>query len=431
MALCGFCGAATAASGNVRPQLIVVGKTVNYRQAADGGLTQLNYHFFAEISLPPGLQGGSARLIDPDGRVSVFQPSGGILSIPARRDLTTLADLNVYAPNGAYTVQFDAPPARAVNGKILLDATEEALADPVHLTLLQNGQPVSSSAVEVGKPLTVAWGSFRKGRSDPNGIIDDLIFVHVGDCRGQIIARTPTPFAERPALTYRSPSYTIAANALEAGATYQISVEHAPVQTHELANASAGVPALALATYPATTYLDFNTQGAGSNTCPDEPYRMDNGQSDRQSAPMAATVTQSVQGPGEDMHAAVTSVSDQVTFLYYDDLAAPRKFYGEVLGLTPYFEREGVSLFHTTPGATIGLVKVRRTGVVPVVKRSVVMVSIVTNDVARWYQKLKRNPHIQIAKELYDHPRVPIRAFEVEDPAGYPVEFFQWLPERR
>ena len=434
MALCGCFGAAIAAPGGVRPGDVVLGKTVNYRQAADGGLTRLNYHFFAEVSLPPGLQGGTGRLIDPHGRVISFQSRGGGLSIPGERDFTTLADLNAYAPDGAYRVEIDAPPARAVKGMIPLHATEEALADPVHITLLQNGQSVSSGAVEAAKPLTVAWSSFRKGRSDPNGIVDDLIFVHVGDCRGQIIARTAGAFAERPPLTYRAPSYTIAANTLEAGTTYQISVEHAPVQTRRLA----GVPALA--TYPATTYLDFHTEGAGSNTCPDKPYRMDNGQSDRQSAPVAATATQSEHGTGQalpamdtgqtDHPAAVSSVTDQATFLYYDDLTAPRRFYSETLGLTPYFEREWVSLFHPTPGATIGLVKVPRTGVTPAVKRSVVMVSIVTDDVAGWYKKLKQDPHIHIAKDLYDHPRVPIRAFEVEDPGGYPIEFFQWLSER-
>jgi hypothetical protein len=430
MALCSCIGAAIAAPGDVRPQVIVVGKTVNYRQGADGGLTLLNYHFFAEISLPPGLQGGTARLIDPDGRVISFQPSGPILSIPGKRDLTTLADLNAYAPNGDYELQFDAPPTRAVKGIIPLDATEEALADPVHITLLQDGQPVLPGAVEAGKPLTVAWSSFRKGRSDPNGIVDDLIFAHVGDCRGQIIARTPTTFGEEPALTYRSPSYTIAANTLRAGATYQIDVEHAPVQTHRLTTDPAGVAALALATYPATTYLDFHTQGAGSNTCPDKPYRMDNGQSDRQRAPVAPSATQSLPAMDTseaDRPAAVGSVTNQVTFLYYDDLTAPRRFYSQTLGLTPYFESERVSLFHTTPGATIGLVKAPRIDVKPAVKRSIMMVSIVTDDVAGWYKKLKQDRHIPIAKDLYDHPRVPIRAFEIEDPGGYPIEFFQWL----
>jgi hypothetical protein len=53
------------------------------------------------------------------------------------------------------------------------------------------------------------------------------------------------------------------------------------------------------------------------------------------------------------------------------------------------------------------------------------MVSIVTDDVAGWYAKLE--PRVRIVKPIYDHPQVPIRAFEMEDPGGYAIEFFQWL----
>jgi hypothetical protein len=120
-------------------------------------------------------------------------------------------------------------------------------------------------------------------------------------------------------------------------------------------------------------------------------------------------------------------ITGQVTFLYYKDLAAPRKFYGEILGLVPYYETEWVSLFHAVSGATIGLVKMPNSRTGPATKRAVVMVSLVTGDVAGWYQKLKQDPRVHIVKALYDHPAVPIRAFEVEDPAGYPVEFYQWL----
>lgn len=393
-ALCAWFSAAIAAPEDARPPLVIVGKTVNYRQAADGGLTRLNYHFFAEISLPPELQGAAAQLVDPHGRVIPFQHRGDKLSIPADHDFPTLADLNASIPDGVYGVQFDAPAPRAFKGSIAIHTTNEVLADPVRITLLQDGHPVTPGAVEVDKPLTIAWSSFRKGRSDPV-ITDDVIFAHVGDCRGRVLARTRD--------AYRALSYTIAANILEAGATYQVDVERAPLQKHRMEHAPVA------ATYPATTYLDFHTQGVSSDTCPPKPYRMDNGQSDRP--------------------AMVRSVTAQVTFLYYDDLTAPRKFYSETLGLTPYSEREGkdgVSFYHPTPGTTIGLVKAPRNGVTPASKRSVVLVSFVTDDVASWYKKLKDDPHIHITKDLYDHPRVPIRAFEAEDPGGYSIEFFQW-----
>jgi len=123
---------------------------------------------------------------------------------------------------------------------------------------------------------------------------------------------------------------------------------------------------------------------------------------------------------------SATQVSEQVTFLYYDDLSAPRQFYSALLGAKPYYEKEWVSLYHTSSGASVGLVKSGTTAS-PTDKRAAVMVSIVTQDVKAWYERLSRDPRFQIVKALYDHPMVPIRAFEMEDPAGYPVEVFQWL----
>jgi len=387
------------------PRLVVIGKTVNYRQSADGGLVRLNYHFFAEIFLVPGSEGATGRLVDPRGEVIPFNSLDGLLSISGGGDFSSLADMNAHMPDGTYRVQFAAPRTAPINGEVVLHATEGALADPPHLTLRQDGRSISPAAVDVAKALTVAWDPFRKGHRDPNRIIDDLIFVHVGDCHGKLIARTPAPFADQPALTYRARSYIIPANTLEAQAIYQISVEHAPVITRRLGR----VPALA--TYPATTYLDFRTKGAGPGTCPDPPYPMDIGQTDR-SLP-------------------ASHITDQVTFLYYRDLVTPRKFYGQVLGLAPYFEDEWVSLYRVTAGAALGLVKGEDAETSSSAKRASVMVSIVTDDVEGWYARLREDPRAHIVKPLYDHPQVPIRAFEVEDPGGYTVEFFQWrVPPR-
>jgi hypothetical protein len=120
-------------------------------------------------------------------------------------------------------------------------------------------------------------------------------------------------------------------------------------------------------------------------------------------------------------------ITDQVTFLHYQDLAAPRKFYGRILGLTPYFESEWVSLYRIAAGAAVGVVKGEQAETTPAVKRTTVMLGIVTDDVAGWYAKLQQDPRVHILKPIYDHPQVAIRAFEIEDPGGYAVEFFQWL----
>lgn len=128
----------------------------------------------------------------------------------------------------------------------------------------------------------------------------------------------------------------------------------------------------------------------------------------------------------ESKSAAAPQVSGQVTFFYYKDLAEPRRFYSELLGVKPYYEKEWVSLFRTASGATVGLVKTGSDS--PAAnRRAAVMLSIVTDDIAAWHSRLKGNSRFHILKGPYDHPQVPIRAIEMEDPAGYPVEVFQWL----
>ncbi len=407
------------------PSLIVVGKDVNYRQSAEAKPILLNYHFFAEVFQASQVAGGSAELTDPQGTAVPFRSDGSVLSAGSDREFHSLRELNEQVPNGTYTVRYTQPGAPAITATVKMMSTAAAMADPFRIRLLQDGHEAVPSAIDPTRPLAIQWSSFTKGRADPKGISDDLIFVHVGDCRGRVIARTPAPFSGEAALTYRSASYTVPADMLDRGSVYQISVEQAPVVTSR----TEGVPTLA--TYPATIFLDFKTTGEGGASCPSPPYQMDHGQSDRKpdvaAAKGASTAGAGATGTGTSATTAPGRITGQVTFLYYDDLAAPRRFYGEVLGLAPYLDNEWVTLFHTASGATIGLVKSPNIHASPATKRAVVMVSLITGDVEGWYQKLRRNGGVRIVKAPYDHPGVPIRAFEVEDPAGYPIEFFQWL----
>lgn len=53
-------------------------------------------------------------------------------------------------------------------------------------------------------------------------------------------------------------------------------------------------------------------------------------------------------------------ITGQVTFLYYTDLAAPRRFYEDTLRLRRYYEQDWITVYHTTRTAGIGIVKVNR-----------------------------------------------------------------------
>lgn len=259
--------------------LIVVGKTVNYRQSADGKLTLLNYHFFAEIFQASQVMGAQAELIGPRAERIPFHSEGSILGAGGDREFRSLDDLNAQVPNGGYVVRYTQPGAPALAATVNMNATASAMATAVRIRLLQGGHETVPSAIDPTRALVIQWSPFREGRADPHGISDDLIFVHVGDCRGKMLARTPAPFSGGAALTYRSTSYTVPENTLDGGTVYQISVEQAPLATSR----NDGVPTLA--TYPATTFLDFKTTGDGGASCPSPPNQMDHGQSDRQRAP--------------------------------------------------------------------------------------------------------------------------------------------------
>ena len=116
----------------------------------------------------------------------------------------------------------------------------------------------------------------------------------------------------------------------------------------------------------------------------------------------------------------------QVTFLYYANLAAPQEFYGKVLGLKSYYDQEWVSLYQVTVGATLGVVKASGAQIAADIKRDAVMVSIVTPNVDAWFARLRKSAAVVVLKDIYDHPVVPIRAFLLQDPGGYSIEFFEW-----
>jgi len=120
------------------------------------------------------------------------------------------------------------------------------------------------------------------------------------------------------------------------------------------------------------------------------------------------------------------SVNETTVMLYYKDLVAPRKFYKEQLGLMATYEDDWVSLYKLTSTSAVGLVLEGGTAYHKAQNLNAVMLSLTVDDADSWYEKIK-SAGIPILKEIYNHPKAPIRAFLVEDPGGYSVEIFQWL----
>jgi hypothetical protein len=147
----------------------------------------------------------------------------------------------------------------------------------LRVTLRQHGLPVVSNSVDPDEDLEVTWSAFVTGEADPNGIVDDLLFVVVGNCRGEKIEHSGRPFEGTPYLTYTTSSYIVPAAKLAPGEPHQLFVEHARVDT----SMEAGV--VGLVTYAATSFLDFRATGeAEGEPCPPAMPKIDQGQTDRQ-----------------------------------------------------------------------------------------------------------------------------------------------------
>jgi hypothetical protein len=422
-------------------RFFVVVKSSNYSQQSDGELRLLNFHFFSEVFPAPGSQVHGALMSRNFDRANNYEKKNDTLYIEGGH-FASLAALDAAYPNDTYRVTIDDQSTEVANGTLDFrgDGGVTDIPEPIHIAIAQEGRSVAPTEIEPSRPTTIRWNRFSNGRSDPRGIVDDMIFVVIQDCRGRKVFHTGLPF-EGKYLRYEASEVRVPAHLLEPGQPYSMFVEMPHVVDSTRAH---GIPGFA--SFATATYLDLRTLGTPSAGCPAALPPMDTGQTDRSglgarvgsgagagagaggeagAAPGAAPGA--AYGTAQPAKAVEGRLTGQVTFLYYQDLTAPRKFYGKVLGLVPYLDTEWVVLFHTVSGSTIGIVKAPNGHVSSSTKRDVVMVSLVTDDVAAWYQKLSHDTNVHIVKALYDHPGVPIRAFEVEDPAGYPIEFFQWL----
>ncbi|MFT7460604.1 MAG: hypothetical protein ACI909_003292, partial [Planctomycetota bacterium] len=149
---------------------------------------------------------------------------------------------------------------------------------PVSISLSQQGNKVTTSRIDPNHDLIVTWSDFASGNTDPNGIVDDLVFVVTGDCHGKKIDHSGGPFGSEAYLTFASKEYVIPASKLEPGETLQIFVEHAEMDS----SMYRAIPEIA--TYASTSFLDIRTLGEKRKErkeCPTVMPAMDGGQTDR------------------------------------------------------------------------------------------------------------------------------------------------------
>lgn len=259
---------------------IVAGKTSNHRQQLDGTLDVLNYHFFAEIFLQTGGRVSAASLLTPlsEGKAVGFSEGGYALELHGGR-YATEAELEENYPDGNYLFDYTSPSTGSVSQRVRLanpNPQGSGLPRAPVIALTQNGVAVAPGSIDPDRDLRVSWSAFQAGSADPLAIMDDLLFVIMGDCDGQRRAHSGRPFENTPYLTYRDTHFDISAEILQPDNAYQLSVEHAVLDTAR----EHGVTAFA--TYATTTFLDIKTTGgaAAGSACPKIRKPFDAGQTD-------------------------------------------------------------------------------------------------------------------------------------------------------
>lgn len=282
--LCGLgVGSAELRAQEQHADYVVIGKSINHRQAADGDLKLLNTVFFAEVFKRPGGEIRNAVLHGPGEAAAGLRFSDGDIHFLAGTRRYSIEALSEHFPDATYYFSFDTPGGNVRRMPVTFrrDAGESRNPGPIQITLRQAGSEVSPLAVDPGLDLEVRWSPFSKGAADRQGIIDDMIYVMMGDCMGNETVHSGHAISDPEALTYVATRFVIPADKLLPGQPFQLEVEHSNMDTAEWRQIEQ------IITYAATTFLDIRTTGedlAGGG-CPQQPFAMDGGQTDRKRRP--------------------------------------------------------------------------------------------------------------------------------------------------
>jgi len=114
--------------------------------------------------------------------------------------------------------------------------------------------------------------------------------------------------------------------------------------------------------------------------------------------------------------------SDQITFLYTDDLNATADFYENSIGLPLTLDQQACRIYKTAPGAFLGFCQ--REGVSS--HHPDIIITLVTPDVDQWHEHLVQRG-VAIEKPPALNPKFQIYHFFFRDPNGYLVEVQKFL----
>ncbi len=117
-----------------------------------------------------------------------------------------------------------------------------------------------------------------------------------------------------------------------------------------------------------------------------------------------------------------------IVFFYYRDLEAVIPFYRDVLQLKQVRDQGWCKILEISPGgACLGLVDETR-GSQNASDDKPVLLTLVVDDVDRWYQYLKER-EVKVVKPPTLHEDIGVYCFFIEDPEGYQIEIQKFTDE--
>jgi len=190
----------------------------------------------------------------------------------------SVEEVDAAYPNGTFTFDITTPTVDMRNATLSLAGPDGRtdIPDTITISFFQAGEEIPPYAIDPARDLSIGWSDYSNGRNDPNGIVDDMIFVVVADCFGERIYHTGLPF-EGEYMRHDVREVTVRSSALEPGRSYSAFVEFPHVVDSRVVK---GVPGFT--SYATATYVDLHTTGENAGeACPDASPPMDTGQTDR------------------------------------------------------------------------------------------------------------------------------------------------------
>jgi catechol 2,3-dioxygenase-like lactoylglutathione lyase family enzyme len=121
-------------------------------------------------------------------------------------------------------------------------------------------------------------------------------------------------------------------------------------------------------------------------------------------------------------------ITQQVTFLYTNDLPATHQFYAEVLGLPLVLDQGMCRIYQVQPTAFLGFCQAGTAVDRKVEDPSGIVLTLVSDHVDAWHDYLtQHHPHVVIEKPPTHNPTYNIYHLFLRDPNQYLVEIQTFL----